>query len=64
MKDERKLTICTVMRDELETTMRLVGINSLDQAHPGLVNTLDIDGMVPSTMGDSDLALWKAKAKL
>ena len=52
------------MRDELETTMRLVGITSLDQAHPGLVNTLDIDGMVSSTIGDADLPLWKAKARL
>ena len=53
-----------VMRDELETTMRLVGITSLDQAHPGLVNTLDIDSLVPSKMGDTDLALWKAKPRL
>lgn len=52
------------MKDELETSMRLVGITSLNQAHPGLVNTLDIDGQVPSTMGDTDIALWKTKARL
>jgi L-lactate dehydrogenase (cytochrome) len=52
------------MRDEIETTMRMVGITSLEQAHPGLLNTLDIDGLVSSTMGDSDASLWKVKARL
>lgn len=37
------------MADELEGAMRLVGITSLDQAHPGLVNTADIDHLVPDS---------------
>ncbi|KAH7159731.1 FMN-dependent dehydrogenase [Dactylonectria estremocensis] len=37
-----------LLKDELETSMRLAGITSLDQATPALVNTLDVDHMVPS----------------
>jgi L-lactate dehydrogenase (cytochrome) len=40
-----------VMQDELETAMRLVGITSLEQVHPGLVNTKDLDYLVPSSAG-------------
>ncbi|EHA19531.1 hypothetical protein ASPNIDRAFT_140694, partial [Aspergillus niger ATCC 1015] len=32
-----------IMRDELETTMKLLGITDLSQAHLGLLNTLDVD---------------------
>ncbi|KAL6414499.1 L-lactate dehydrogenase (cytochrome) [Ilyonectria robusta] len=42
------LTKPPVLKDELETSMRLAGITSLDQATPALVNTLDVDHMVPS----------------
>ncbi|KAJ3533601.1 hypothetical protein NM208_g7911 [Fusarium decemcellulare] len=37
-----------ILKDELETSMRLAGITSLDQATPDMVNTLDVDYMVPS----------------
>ena len=37
------------MQDELEGAMRLVGITSLDQAGPELVNTGDIDHLVPDS---------------
>ncbi|KAE8146704.1 FMN-dependent dehydrogenase-domain-containing protein [Aspergillus avenaceus] len=37
-----------IMRDELETAMRNNGITSLDEAAPYLVNTADIDHLVPS----------------
>ncbi len=40
-----------VLRDELESAMRLIGITDLEQVHPGLVNTLDIDHLVPDTEG-------------
>ena len=40
-----------VMKDELSVAMALVGITSLDQAHPGLVNTNDVDYLVPRTEG-------------
>lgn len=35
------------MKDELETSMRLLGITSLDQVHTGLLNTCDVDHLVP-----------------
>ena len=38
--------INTVIRDELETAMQMVGITSLDQAHPGLLNTAELDHYV------------------
>lgn len=40
-----------VMRDELEVAMRLVGVTDLAQCHPGLMSTLEIDHLVPSTEG-------------
>lgn len=36
-----------VMRDELETAMRNIGITSLDEAGPHLVHTGDVDHLVP-----------------
>ncbi|KAL3256148.1 hypothetical protein ABHI18_007813 [Aspergillus niger] len=36
-----------IMRDELETTMKLLGITDLSQAHLGLLNTLDVDHLIP-----------------
>ncbi|CZS91971.1 related to CYB2-lactate dehydrogenase cytochrome b2 [Rhynchosporium agropyri] len=36
----------SILREELEIAMQLVGITSLDQAHPGLLNTADIDSYV------------------
>lgn len=35
-----------VLKDELETAMQMIGITSLDQAHPGLVNTAELDRYV------------------
>lgn len=40
------LTRLLVLREELEIAMQLVGITSLDQAHPGLLNTAEIDAYV------------------
>jgi L-lactate dehydrogenase (cytochrome) len=42
--------------------MKTLGINDVAQAHPGLVNTLAIDHMVPSTEGHPYIQ-WK-KARL
>ncbi|KAL2065724.1 hypothetical protein VTL71DRAFT_3394 [Oculimacula yallundae] len=36
----------SILREELEISMQLLGITSLDQAHPGLLNTADIDPYV------------------
>lgn len=35
------------MKDEIEVSMKLLGITDLSQVHPGLVNTLDVDHLVP-----------------
>ncbi|KAF9881274.1 FMN-dependent dehydrogenase [Colletotrichum karsti] len=36
-----------ILRDELETTMKMCGVTSLDQVHPGFLNTLAIDQFIP-----------------
>ena len=36
-----------VLRDELETTMKMCGATSLDQLHPGYLNTLEVDHLIP-----------------
>jgi len=52
-----------IMRDELEVAMRLVGVTDLAQCHPGLVNTLEVDHLIPSTEGHP-YAKARPKAKL
>ncbi|PYH89628.1 cytochrome b2 [Aspergillus ellipticus CBS 707.79] len=42
-----------IMKDELETTMSLLGITDLSQAHPGLLNTLDVEHLIPKRIGGS-----------
>lgn len=42
------LTAPVVLKDEIETSMRLCGITSLSQATPAMVNTLDVDYLVMS----------------
>jgi L-lactate dehydrogenase (cytochrome) len=51
------------LKDELEVAMRLVGVNNLSQVHPGLVNTLDVDHLIPSTP-DHPYAKWRPRARL
>lgn len=41
-------TMCPVLRDELETTMKMCGVTSLDQLHPGYLNTLELEQRIPS----------------
>ncbi|OQE37111.1 hypothetical protein PENCOP_c010G01833 [Penicillium coprophilum] len=38
-----------ILQSELETAMKLIGITNVSQAHPGLLNTKDIDHLVKST---------------
>ncbi|KEY66529.1 hypothetical protein S7711_08033 [Stachybotrys chartarum IBT 7711] len=45
-----------ILRDELETTMKMCGVTSLDQLHPGYLNTLAVDHLIPQlppSQGDS-----------
>ena len=49
------------MKDELETTMRLLGMTDLSQAHPRFLNAYDIDHLVPKAL---DFIDEKAKQPL
>lgn len=40
-----------ILKDEMKTTMQLLGVTSIEQLHPGLVNTSDIDHLVPREDG-------------
>lgn len=55
--------MAAVLKDELETSMRMIGITDLSQVQPGLVNTLDVDPLVPTTM-EHPYAKWKPKPRL
>jgi L-lactate dehydrogenase (cytochrome) len=44
------LTMFAVMKDELETTMRLVGITDLSQCHPRYLNIGDVEHLIPKSL--------------
>lgn len=44
------LTRQTVLSDELETTMRLIGVTDLSQVHPGMVNSTKLDQEIPAVL--------------
>ena len=52
-----------IFKDELETSMRLAGITDVEQAHPGLLNTSDVDYLVP-TGEEHSWIKWRPKAKM
>ncbi|CAF9915461.1 hypothetical protein IMSHALPRED_002612 [Imshaugia aleurites] len=52
-----------ILKDELETSMRLAGITDVEQAGPGLVNTRDVDYLVPSSE-EHDWIKWRPKARM
>ncbi|KAF6235779.1 hypothetical protein HO173_005974 [Letharia columbiana] len=52
-----------ILKDELETSMRLAGITDVGQAGPGLVNTRDVDYLVPGSE-EHDWIRWRPKAKM
>ncbi|KAK1770531.1 cytochrome b2 [Phialemonium atrogriseum] len=47
-----------ILNDELETTMRMCGITSLDQVHPGFLNTGSVDHLIP-TSDEHPYAKWR-----
>lgn len=55
--------IQTVLKEELISSMKTVGITDIKDAHPGLVNTLGIDYLASSTEGHPYIR-WKPKAKM
>ena len=52
-----------ILKDELATSMRLCGITNLDQAHPGMVNTRDVDHLIPRGE-EHEWITWRPRAKL
>lgn len=52
-----------VIKDEMESVMKLIGIKDLSQVHPGLVNTSDVDHLVPETEGHP-YAKWRPRSRL
>ncbi|OHW91025.1 FMN-dependent dehydrogenase [Colletotrichum incanum] len=47
-----------ILRDELETTMKMCGVTSLDQVHPGFLNTLAVDHLIPGRQ-DNPSTPWR-----
>jgi L-lactate dehydrogenase (cytochrome) len=52
-----------VLKDELETSMRMLGVTDLRDLNPGYVNTLEVDHLIPTTEGHP-YARARAKARL
>lgn len=52
-----------ILREEMESVMKLIGIKNLFECHPGLVNTGDVDHLVPGTIGHP-YAKWKPKPRM
>ena len=52
-----------LLKDEMESVMKLIGIKDLSEVHPGLVNTSDVDHLVPSTP-DHPYAKWRPRPRL
>ena len=51
------------MKDEFDTTMRMMGCTDLSQLHPDMLNTGNIDHLIPKR-GISPLGQKAPKAKL
>lgn len=51
-----------ILKDELQTSMKHAGITDVDQAHPGLVNTKDVDHLVENSEGHEWIQ-WRPKLK-
>ncbi|KAH8664063.1 FMN-dependent dehydrogenase [Xylariales sp. PMI_506] len=51
-----------ILNDELETTMRMCGITSLDEVHPGLLHTGAVDHLIPSGE-EHPYARWRPSMK-
>jgi L-lactate dehydrogenase (cytochrome) len=56
--------INTVLKDEIEVSMKLAGLTSLDQAGPELLNTADVDHLIRSAQVFPALQGRQEKARL
>ncbi|KAL4888251.1 FMN-dependent dehydrogenase-domain-containing protein [Aspergillus ambiguus] len=52
-----------ILKEEMESVMKLIGIKDLSEVHPGLVNTSDVDHLVPSGPGHP-YAKWSPRSKI
>ncbi|TAQ91342.1 hypothetical protein B7494_g369 [Chlorociboria aeruginascens] len=52
----------SVLKDELETTMRMMGITDLSQVHPGFLNTKAVDHLIPDGGDDHPYAKWRPRS--
>ena len=54
-----------VLNDELVTTMKMCGVTSLDELHPGLLNTRAVDHLVPESVSEEHpYAKWRRSSKI
>ncbi|KAL4879204.1 FMN-dependent dehydrogenase-domain-containing protein [Aspergillus karnatakaensis] len=51
-----------ILKSEMESVMKLIGITDLSQVYPGLVNTADVDHLVPDG-ADHPYIKWRARAR-
>lgn len=63
--DEGAEHLVEILKEEMESVMKLIGIKNLSECRPGLVNTRDVDHLVPDREGHP-YAKWspRARAKL
>lgn len=52
-----------ILKDELETTMRMMGVTDLSQVHPGMLNTRAVDHLIPDGE-EHPYAKWRPKPKI
>ncbi|KAA8572395.1 hypothetical protein EYC84_003017 [Monilinia fructicola] len=53
-----------ILKDELETTMRMMGVTDISQVHPGMLNTRAVDHLIPDGEEDHPYAKWRPKARI
>ena len=56
--------LCSILKDELETGMRLVGVTDVEGLGPALVNTGDVDHLVPRREEGHEWIKWRPRAKM
>ncbi|KAL4869913.1 hypothetical protein BDV12DRAFT_167061 [Aspergillus spectabilis] len=52
-----------ILKAEMESVMKLIGIKDLSEVYPGLVNTADVDHLVPSGPNHPYIQ-WRARSNL
>jgi L-lactate dehydrogenase (cytochrome) len=50
-----------ILKDEIETTLRLVGVTSLSQLHPGILNTRDVNHLIPASYHETKAPSLQSK---